>query len=406
MSTYKDNAAEPATSSNSSKRSRAQPQVTGVRVWLGSDVQTHEPRYWVPTPEGGTTNPHLLIIGESGSGKTYATQCICAELAQRNVPTLVFDFGQGFSTTSTPPEFSRYAGPDEISVARDGININPLQIFPSDIYGPVNVAQRVADTFARIYPMIGVQQHAVLRDAILRAFADVGINSHNANSWKRQPPRFSDLKATLDSIATDKNDPARKLAAAVASHISTVFIFNTFRATGLEVDWSTMLLPGPHTYIFQLKGLENLLERIVTELLLWNLIGYVESLGPGSLRCIVVLDEAHRMSFATDAPVEKLLREGRKFGLGLVLASQQPEDFSSVAFTNTASKLIFNVTDERGAIARQIARRSGSGATFSSLSRRIGTMPRGQACFVSGELITIVEIADFGQRALQWRSPG
>jgi hypothetical protein len=24
--------------------------------------------------------PHLLVIGESGSGKTYAVQCICAEL--------------------------------------------------------------------------------------------------------------------------------------------------------------------------------------------------------------------------------------------------------------------------------------------------------------------------------------
>jgi hypothetical protein len=65
----------------------------------------------------------------------------------------------------TPREFREFGRPVEIDIGRDGININPLQIFPSDIHGPVNVAQRIADTFARVYPTIGVQQHAVLRGA-------------------------------------------------------------------------------------------------------------------------------------------------------------------------------------------------------------------------------------------------
>ena len=55
----------------------------------------------------------------------------------------------------------------------------------------------------------------------------------------------------------------------------------------------------------------------MTEFLLWNLIGFIEAIGPGPLRCFVVLDEAHKLSFDRGSPVEKLLREGRKFGLGL-----------------------------------------------------------------------------------------
>jgi len=86
-------------------------------------------------------------------------------------------------------------------------------------------------------------------------------------------------------------------------------------------------------FLIQLKGLEYSLERAVTEFLLWNLIGYIEALGPSPLRCFIVLDEAHKLSFDQGSPVEKLLREGRKFGLGLILASQQPEDFSTVAVT-------------------------------------------------------------------------
>ena len=79
----------------------------------------------------------------------------------------------------------------------------------------------------------------------------------------------------------------------------------------------------------------------MTEFLLWNLIGFIEAMGPSPLRCFVVLDEAHKLSFDRGSPVEKLLREGRKFGLGLILASQQPEEFIPVAFANTATKVVF-----------------------------------------------------------------
>src|SRR3984885_1634408 len=113
----------------------------GVRILVGVDVETDEEHFWAPTPGSGTPNPHLLIVGESGSGKTYATQCICTELAQRSIPTFVFDLGQGFALSTTPAEFQEFGKPIEINVGQDGININPLQIFPSDIHGPVNVAQ-------------------------------------------------------------------------------------------------------------------------------------------------------------------------------------------------------------------------------------------------------------------------
>jgi len=119
----------------------------------------------------------------------------------------------------------------------------------------------------------------------------------------------------------------------VASHISTLFVFNTFRSNGQKLAWPEMMEVSNRVFLIQLKGLEYSLERAVTEFLLWNLIGYIEALGPSPLRCFIVLDEAHKLSFDQGSPVEKLLREGRKFGLGLILASQQPEDFSPVAVT-------------------------------------------------------------------------
>ena len=87
------------------------------------------------------------------------------------------------------------------------------------------------------------------------------------------------------------------------------------------------------------------MEKGITEFLLWNLYGYIESLGPanGILRCFAVLDEAHRISFDEGSAAGKFLREARKFGLGLMLASQEVLDFSSVALSNTNTKMVFQL---------------------------------------------------------------
>jgi DNA phosphorothioation-dependent restriction protein DptH len=411
MNTYEDRtvaqASDSPVSADDATETPNKPDNRGVRldadveILIGTDIDTGQSRFWSPTPASGTPNPHLLIVGESGSGKTYASQCICAELAHEGIPTIVFDFGQGFALDTTPREFAESAEPVEIRGGRDGININPLQIFSGDIHGPVNVAQRIADTFARVYPAIGIQQHAALRDAVLQAFSDVGIDADTKSTWGKPPPRFADLKLALDTLADDKRSGARKFAAAVASHISAVFLFNTFRAAGLDLNWERILGAGGKTYIIQLKGLESSLEQVVTELLVWNLIGYIESLGPGPLRAVVLLDEAHRLSFSANSPVEKLLREGRKFGLGIILASQQPDDFSPVAFSNTASKLVFSIFDTRGAFARQVFRKNE--AASATLLHRLQSLARGEAAFISMNAVSMVKISGLSQRIVRWR---
>ena len=95
--------------------------------------------------------------------------CLLTELAQQGVSSIVFDYAQGFTLDSSPEQFSTFARPVEIDAGRAGIGINPLQPFPFDLHGPVSVAQRVADTFKRVYSGIGIQQHAVLRHESLTA---------------------------------------------------------------------------------------------------------------------------------------------------------------------------------------------------------------------------------------------
>ncbi|MFI5461336.1 MAG: helicase HerA domain-containing protein [Isosphaerales bacterium] len=371
-------------------------------ILLGSDAESGEEVVWNPDPGSGAVNPHVLILGESGFGKTYTIASLSAELAQENVVSVVFDYGQGFSPATLPPEYVAATNPLELHVGRDGVDINPLQVFPSDLHGPVNVAQRVADTFAHVYTRMGVQQHAIVRQAVLDVMADAGITLDAPNSWAEDLPAFANVQAKLLSYAGNPLNSQSRFAASAASHISTVFVFNTFRQNGQKLAWSDILRADNRAVIIQLKGLEHSLERAVTEFLLWNLIGFIEALGPGPLRCFVILDEAHKLSFSPGSPVEKLLREGRKFGLGLILASQQPEDFSPVAFANTATKIVFQVGDERSTISRQLHRKIKNAHSFGEIYQLITKLPRGWAYVVTENLGRVVQVASFPDRVSRW----
>jgi DNA phosphorothioation-dependent restriction protein DptH len=322
------------------------------------------------------------------------------ELAHVQLPSIVFDYGQGFSLENASAPFRGSVRTLEFDLTRNGIALNPLQIFPVDTHGPATVAQRVADTFLRVYPRLGVQQHAVLRQAVLDVLSDAGIIASDSRTWTLASPAFRDVEQKLQQYAADADSVSKKAAASAASHISTLFFFDTFRKTGQALSWSDLLADHSQVWILQLGGLEASVERAVTEFLLWSLMRYFEVAGPGPLRAFVVLDEAHKLAFGPGSPVEKILREGRKFGLGVILASQQPEDFNSVAFANTATKIVFQIADQTGRIARQLHRKVLNGHSYEYVASRINTLPRGTAYVVTGNRGFVTRMFSFEEREL------
>ncbi|MGI8907414.1 MAG: ATP-binding protein [Candidatus Sumerlaeaceae bacterium] len=368
---------------------------SSAAVLLGTDPLAATDVYWDPEPSSGQQNPHMLVLGASGSGKTYGITCVVAELSKLGIPTIIFDYGQGFSLEALPPEFLDAAKPIEILASRQGINLNPLSLFASDLLGPVNVAQRIADTFGRVY-RIGVQQHSILRQAIIDIMADRGIVADDEKSWANNPPSFADLEGRLAEIARGTGPKARS-AASVASHLSTVFVYDTFRDNGVRLSWDNLLRAGQVT-IVQLKGLERSLESAVTELLLWNFIGHIESTGPSKLRGFIVLDEAHKLRIDHSSPVERILREGRKFGVGLLIASQQPKDFSEVAFANTATKLLFQLGANTLPVLKKMISSAGEGIPDSDFFQ----LSRGNAHVVVGRKVKRVQILDLALRQKRW----
>ena len=360
---------------------------------LGWD-RTGTPVYWNPVQ---SVNPHVMILGESGFGKTYSTSCLIAELTRSHITSIIFDYGQGFTADSAHPTLLALAKPQQFEAARLGIHLNPFEILPSDLHGPLSVAQRIADTLGRVFPGIGIQQNAAIRDSIISLYKEAGIHSQVASSWHKPVPRFGRLRDALNENAEDPGRSDRNVFRTAASHISSLFVFDVFRGTGVSLPW-TDLLRQANPVVIQLRGLEQNLQRAITELLLWNLMGLLESIGPGPLRTIIVIDEAHRMPMGAGSAVEKLLREGRKFGAGVILASQQPEDFTPVAFSNTATKLVFQISDHSSTVAKQLFRKLRTPIAFPVLCKILTTLERGNAFAISNNEGAAIRVATFEER--------
>jgi DNA helicase HerA-like ATPase len=156
-------------------------------------------------------------------------------------------------------------------------------------------------------------------------------------------------------------------------------------------------------HVLQFRGLEGKTQRVLVEVLLWHLFFHLKSHGQQSLRVFLVLDEAHHLSFRETGPLNGLLREARKFGLGIIFASQQPEDFSPVAYSNSASKLVFQTSDPKLKVSKFLAGKVENFNRPEEIRDAIGGLPRGEALFITRNRGLRVRIADFAKRTTLWQ---
>jgi DNA phosphorothioation-dependent restriction protein DptH len=369
-------------------------------IYIGEDEEYSGTVYWEPTNKADVPNPHLMIMGESGSGKTYSTQCLIAELAQKNIPSIVFDYSQSFEVAHLEKPFLKFSNVKEHVLGDTGLPINPLQVFPNDPGGPKRVAARVSDVFDAVYHLGDIQRRVVI-DGILGAFRRAGMEDADSGTWNKLPPTLGDLQVMLDDLSADKSYANAKNATGVSARMITFFMLGC--DSNAAWSWDDLLNDSSKVHILQFRGLEGKTQRVLVELLLWHLFYFLKNRGQHPLNLFCVLDEAHHLSFRESGPVDSLLREARKFGLGVIFASQQPEDFSPAAFSNTASKLVFQITDPMAKVSRALAAKCSNYQDADDIKRIVSQQKQGHALFVTKNKGFLVRVADFRKRATLWQ---
>ncbi len=302
------------------------------------------------------------MTGISGSGKTVALQSIEQDICQHCGIVLAFDFNGSHSVWF---DNSCRKIENRISLKQEGLPFSFLHnnTIHQEIY--IELLLHVFSSVARF----GVQQEMQLYKAL-----------KVAQNYKLEQPDTADfllLKIALVKIFGNA-------AYSIIAHMRTLFTVKT--ATNYAI------LPN-RINILDFSGFDGTSQMQLANFCLtfiWQrlLTGNAQAIFP----FFIVLDEFQNLDFSPKATLSSLLREGRKFNIHLLLATQSLSSFSKKERTildQAATKLYLHPDDSD----LRLLKNSLNGISSAAAEKALKSLPIGY-CFANGTF-------DIGNQTIQ-----
>ena len=314
---------------------------TDGRILIGTTSNGSRPVYW-EFRHRDLNNRHILLFGASGMGKTYAIQCLLCELGQSGQNSLIVDYTNGFFDNQLEDDFKALLNPMQHILRTRPLAINPFRqqvetigdVFIAE--GEANTAQRISGVFAEVYDL-GDQQKSVLYQAI----------KNGISRFKNTVMTMDDLVPCLEEIGEERGTTGT----AAKSLISKIRPFIDQNPFGKEEvgSWERFFADSQHRcHVLQLAGFLRDFSRLIIEFSLIDLYWYYRGRGTEESPRVLVLDEIQNLDHREETALAQLLREGRKFGFSLILATQTMSNLEKDQrdrLFNAAHKLFFRPTD-------------------------------------------------------------
>lgn len=313
-------------------------------------------------PEQSLSNPHISISGETGSGKTQAMKTLLHDLLPQGLPALILDFKDDYSKA----DFAEPEGFTVHDASFGGLPFNPMVPrvdFQTGRVNPVAHVHELANMLQRIY-VLGDQQTYALREAMKETYsiAGVGAKPFIPNPDQQYLP-FEAIREVL----------VREKSTTLLGRLSPIFDLGLFSSGEEATSLDTLLSTPSIVRLSQLPG--DQVKNAVAEFFLMALYGFlIRREHPHKLERLLVLDEAWRL---VNSPfLVPLMREGRAFGLGVVVATQFPKDLPEEIGGSTGTRLFFNQTkaDQVREVQRTLI-----GKTSGQEADHLGNLVRGLA---------------------------
>lgn len=305
------------------------PKPPRLEIFLGASGT--EKVAWTPALEN---NWHFAIVGSAGTGKTQTMKAVLRDLANEGVPYVVFDFKNDY----VPTESSTFEFGSIIDLSQ--ISVNPLEIDGSN--SPKDQKYQVSDIIDLVYS-IGDRQVAHIREAIRLSYLDKGISEEDKSTWQKPTPTFKDLQRNLQNLAGEGLRAEKDSIQGIFARLDPIFDYGIFSAK--TVIPFEQLTKGRSIVKLGVLPNDNL-KAVVCEFMLRKFRYYLYTL-PESRdpRLFIVIDEAHRLKYEREASAGQLLKEARSKGVGLILATQDPVDFTHVVYNNIGGILSLCLTE-------------------------------------------------------------
>ena len=302
-------------------------------------------------------NPHMAIMGTTGSGKTVIEQCMATRMRRKHIATYIIAPLKGH-------EYARAVkamGGQFIRISTGSPHcINVMEIRPMD-----NSANRLLDGemeeqsylsmkidnllifFSIIMPEMTNIEEQLLDEALVKTYGDFGITNDNRSLWDpNHPNRFRPMPILGDLYKNLRDNPKADRLAIVLNR----FVGGSARAFNNQTNVD---LSNPYTVIdlsYLKKKLLSAGMFIATDLI-WDLAKQ------NRLRQkAIVIDEVWQLIGSNSSPqaaeyLVEMAKIGRAYNTSIIFATQDINDFFSLEngkygkaiLANSKTKIILNL---------------------------------------------------------------
>lgn len=271
-------------------------------------------------------NPHLLILGRSGAGKTYFACRKIEEEYENQKHVYVFDYSASYALSELEKNHFQYT--DDLHI------INPMEEKLYWNFSGKDIKNSLVDALLRALKITSYYQKRLLREGIGNVF--------------KESDEFSlpSLVMQLERMYFSKEDSE--------SQKNVVHLLNRFEPFG-EIE--EVIISGglqeiqkrseSRLTIIQLSDYSEIQRKFLTEFLaelFWEEARYGKKKAD-----IVLFDEFQNMEIKRGSALSAMLREGRKFGLCVYLSTQFLGNYDKEAMDTLmqAGNMIFFKPTER-----------------------------------------------------------
>jgi DNA phosphorothioation-dependent restriction protein DptH len=299
-----------------------------LKVLIGHDVNHQSQVYWEPTNTAKFMNTNSGIIGTMGTGKTQCTKSVVTQLHRNEhlnvdgkpIGMLIFDYKSDY----VDDKFIAATNAKKYNLHR--LPYNPLSLFGDTPMLPVHTARGFSETMAKAFGL-GQKQQLRLRKLISDAYDLAGISKSDSNTWSKPAPTIADVWALF--IDQEKVEEDSLYAALETLAELEVFETDVNKCTSLYE-----LVDGIR--IIELARYSPQVQNLVVALTLDLFYSQMQKEGKPEVRGdfrqitkMVLVDEADNFMSQDFPSLRKILKEGREYGVGVILSTQDITHFKT-----------------------------------------------------------------------------
>ncbi len=308
-------------------------------IFIGITKLFHVPFTWT---FANLTNPHVAVVGITGAGKSFFVKTFLTRASYVwNTNAIIIDWAGEYKA------WVKQSGGTVVALGKgDYINIMDLSgMKPVDrskqIIGSLEILTDISD-----YP----EQKRLTTEAIEQAYVNFGFASADVPPPGKEAPTLKDVIGLLEEKLQEGTYqyPAelenavyrlRQFAREGEDYFarkSTIDLGKLATSGLVSIDLSN-LPDEKFRALAALFILQTLKEKMRME-------GWSASKG---LKALIVLDEAWKVASDDRSDAVMIVREGRKYQFGLIVASQNPTDINEAIFSNVGTTIMLRIKFEK-----------------------------------------------------------